>query len=119
MGFIANPLGPKREEDIFLAFQINPQGELVAGIIPAVNRVVHDNVIKASAGTIGRLDPRSIFMGSGNNPKRLKRLTAQGVDPEVLKRIHALVGLNLGASTPEEIALAVLAEIIQVWHQRE
>jgi xanthine dehydrogenase accessory factor len=51
--------------------------------------------------------------------KRLERLTAQGIDPDTLKRIHAPVGLNLGASTPEEIALAILAEIIQVWHQQE
>jgi xanthine dehydrogenase accessory factor len=49
--------------------------------------------------------------------KRLTRLTEQGVDSADLDRIHAPVGLDLGASTPEEIALAVLAEIIQVWHQ--
>jgi xanthine dehydrogenase accessory factor len=50
--------------------------------------------------------------------KRQERLRAQGVDQGSLARIHGPVGLNLGASSPEEIALAIMAEIIQVWHQR-
>jgi xanthine dehydrogenase accessory factor len=31
-----------------------------------------------------------------------------------LKRVHATIGLNLGGSTPEEIAVSILAEVIAV-----
>ena len=43
-------------------------------------------------------------------------LRAQGVSEESLRRLYSPVGLNLGAETPEEIAISVLAEILQVKH---
>lgn len=44
--------------------------------------------------------------------KRLRRLAAQGFPAGNLARIHGPVGLDLGGSTPEEIALAILAEVL-------
>lgn len=46
--------------------------------------------------------------------KRLARLAAAGVDNAALGRIHAPVGLAIGALTPAEIALAIVAEITKV-----
>lgn len=43
---------------------------------------------------------------------RRERLQARGVAPEALDRIRAPIGLPLGAASPAEIAVAVLAEII-------
>ena len=43
-----------------------------------------------------------------------RELTAQGVAPERLKCVYAPVGLDIGATTPEEIAVAVVAEMIAV-----
>jgi len=43
-----------------------------------------------------------------------ERLRREGVAPELLHRIHAPIGLDIGAQTPEEIALAILAEIVLV-----
>ena len=43
--------------------------------------------------------------------KRVERLRAAGLSEDQLARIHAPVGLNLGARTPAEIALATLAQI--------
>lgn len=43
-----------------------------------------------------------------------KRLRDDGVTEESLKRVHAPIGLSIGAETPEEIAISILAEIVQV-----
>jgi xanthine dehydrogenase accessory factor len=43
-------------------------------------------------------------------------LQAEGVSQERLARVHAPTGLKLGGRTPAEIALAILAEIVQVRH---
>lgn len=47
---------------------------------------------------------------------RVEKLLAQGVTEEVLDRIHAPIGLELGAQRPEEIAVAIIAEIVAVSH---
>ncbi|MEP6568483.1 MAG: XdhC family protein [Acidobacteriota bacterium] len=44
----------------------------------------------------------------------LQRLRENGAAEERLKRVHAPVGLDIGAVTPEEVALAIMAEIIAV-----
>ncbi|MBD3678917.1 MAG: XdhC family protein [Rhodobacteraceae bacterium] len=46
--------------------------------------------------------------------KRVKRLEEQGFTPEDIARIHAPVGLDIGARSPAEIAIAVMAEITNV-----
>ena len=46
-----------------------------------------------------------------------QRLQAAGFDDAAVGRIHGPVGLSIGAVTPEEIAIAILAEIVQVRHQ--
>jgi xanthine dehydrogenase accessory factor len=52
-------------------------------------------------------------MGSRRTTEeRAARLRAAGVDAPALTRLHAPIGLDLGARTPEEVAVAVAAEII-------
>ena len=41
-----------------------------------------------------------------------QELQKQGVSSEKLKRAHAPIGLNIGATTPEEIAVSIVAELI-------
>ena len=40
------------------------------------------------------------------------RLEAEGVDPAALDRVHAPIGIEVGAETPEEIALSIMAEVV-------
>ena len=46
--------------------------------------------------------------------KRLQRLKADGLTDEQLARLHAPVGLDIGASTPAEIALSIMSQIVAV-----
>ncbi|MDE3150057.1 MAG: XdhC family protein [Acidobacteriota bacterium] len=41
-----------------------------------------------------------------------RALTAEGLKPELFDRVHSPVGLDIGAITPEEIAVSITAEII-------
>jgi xanthine dehydrogenase accessory factor len=43
-----------------------------------------------------------------------EHLRREGVAAELLRRVHAPIGLDIGAQTPEEIAIAILAEIVLV-----
>ena len=68
--------------------------------------------LRSQVRYIGALGSRRTHAG------RLERLREFGFSDVELRRIHTPVGLDLGARTPEEIALAILAEIVAVRHQR-
>jgi xanthine/CO dehydrogenase XdhC/CoxF family maturation factor len=46
-------------------------------------------------------------------------LTKEGLAPELFEPVHAPVGLDIGAITPEEIAVAITAELIAVRRHAE
>lgn len=60
-------------------------------------------------------------MGSAKtSAKRAERLERSGgLSAEQLARIHMPIGLRLGSKTPAEIALAVMADILRVYHGKE
>ncbi len=68
--------------------------------------------LKALATT----SPRYIgAMGSRETRRQhMDELRAQGVPDEFLKTVYGPVGLDLGARTPEEMALAIISEVIAV-----
>lgn len=43
-----------------------------------------------------------------------KELEKDGVNPSLFDRVHAPIGIDIGANTPEEIAVAIVAELIAV-----
>ena len=63
--------------------------------------------LASTAGYIGLLGSRRRL------PDRLARLQADGAAADVLARVHAPVGLAIGARTPYEIAVSITAEIVQ------
>lgn len=61
---------------------------------------------RTEVGYIGAMGSRA------THADRLQRLRAAGVDAADLARLHAPIGLDIGAATPEETAVAIVAEII-------
>jgi len=54
------------------------------------------------------------MIGSRRRSKRtLERLVEQGYSPEAVSRVHTPLGLDIGAETPAEIAVSIIAEIIR------
>ena len=51
--------------------------------------------------------------------QRRERLLAAGVEEELLERIAAPIGLDLGAISPEETALSIMAEVVAVRNGRD
>ncbi len=58
------------------------------------------------------------YIGMIGSRKRIhtvwQDLKAEGIAPEQLQKIYAPIGLEIGALTPEEIAISICAELIQV-----
>jgi xanthine dehydrogenase accessory factor len=50
-----------------------------------------------------------------NHAKRSARLAAAGMAPEDVARIRAPIGLDIGARTPAEIALSIMAEVVSAF----
>jgi xanthine dehydrogenase accessory factor len=46
-------------------------------------------------------------------------LKQKGIHPDQLRRVYAPIGLNIGALTPEEIAVSIVAQMIQVRRQKK
>ncbi len=54
------------------------------------------------------------MIGSRRRSKRtLERLVEQGYSPQEVSRVHTPLGLDIGAETPAEIAVSIIAEIIR------
>jgi xanthine dehydrogenase accessory factor len=55
-------------------------------------------------------------MGSRRTTEaRNERLREQGITDEQLARVHAPIGLRIGSRSPEEVAVAIAAEIVSVF----
>ncbi len=55
------------------------------------------------------------MIGSPNKVKHIfKDLLKEGFTPSQLAKVHAPIGLDLGAETPDEIALSIAAEMVML-----
>jgi len=71
------------------------------------------SVIKSGAAYIGMIGSRE------KNATVFQRLTKKGISQEELDKVHAPIGIDINAQTPEEIAVSIMAEIIQVRRKKE
>ena len=84
-----------------------------------------ENALIFIAGRSHELDARALrwavrtpafYIGMIGSRRKVQfiysELKAEGFSDEQLSRVHAPVGLNIGAATPEEIAISVVAEMV-------
>ncbi len=105
--------------------------EVVADDIPAwlerTTLPAHACVVVVTRGHTNDLDalralaPRELrYLGLIGSRAKVARiydaLTAESVPASVLRQVHAPIGLDIGAVTPQEIAVSILAELIAVRH---
>ncbi len=86
-------LGPR---DVVLVFTHDPKFDQPALLA----------ALRSEAGYVGALGSRR------TQTERIERLRAAGLGDEDLGRLHAPCGLDLGARTPEETAVSILAEVV-------
>lgn len=64
------------------------------------------------------LNTRAAYIGMIGSPSKVKRifqeLLTEGLTRQQLAAVHAPIGLDLGAETPDEIALSIAAEILML-----
>lgn len=94
--------------------------ELGLDTMTAVAVLTHDPKIDDPA-LIEALASPAYYVGAlgstRTQEKRRRRLLEAGVPEEQLARLHGPIGLDIGAQDPEEIALAVMSEIVQARHR--
>lgn len=69
-------------------------------------------------GLLAAFDSRAAYIGAMGSQKtsmkRRERLLQLGITTQQLQRLHAPVGLDIGSKTPREIAVAIMAELVQL-----
>ena len=70
------------------------------------------------AGLPALLETQAGYIGIIGSRKRwsetVKSLNEAGITDEQLKRVHSPIGLEIGAETPEQIAVSILAEVLML-----
>src|SRR5579863_705667 len=70
-------------------------------------------VLSRQLGYVGAIGSRK------TGEERNARLKQQGLIDEQIAHIHGPIGLNIGAQSPEEVALAIMAEIVATRHGKD
>jgi xanthine dehydrogenase accessory factor len=123
---VSNPLkiNPKLSDTVDAIFAYDQLHEIQIDQYTAIVLMSHDyktdkrnlpKVLQTDAFYIGMLGPRV------RSEKILRELAEEGtpVSNENMERIYAPAGLDIGASSPEEIALSIIAEVKAAFSKRE
>ena len=125
MGWAVDAIDPGAERAAF------PSADRVLAELPAEDPATSPGArpadVYAVVSTMGQRDEEALLAATALEPAYLgvvasrrrfaeirEVLAARGVRPSALERIRNPAGLDLGAKLPEEIALSVLAEIVQL-----
>lgn len=77
------------------------------------DQVCLEEIVKKEHAYIGMIGSR------GRVLKVKESILEKGADPEVVDRVYTPIGLDIGAETPEEIAVAIMAQIIEVKNKQK
>ena len=94
-----------------------PRGEGIYMIIVTHSHRLDEDLLRALSA-----EPMTYLGMIGSRAKVARfvaRLTARGVPPEALERVYMPIGLDVGAVTPAEIAVSILAQLVQVRRRGE
>jgi xanthine dehydrogenase accessory factor len=81
-------------------------------VIVTRNHRYDDIVLEWAVGTKAKYI--GMIGSKAKNKAIFSHLMAKGIPKELLDRVHAPIGLEIHAHTPEEIAVSILAEIVKV-----
>ena len=87
----------------------------------AVVTLTHDPKLDDPALMVALRSPAFYITSLGSrrtHGKRVERLTAAGMEAENLARLHAPAGLDIGAMSPAEIAISIMAQMTAARHGR-
>ncbi|MDL2225726.1 XdhC/CoxI family protein [Eubacteriales bacterium OttesenSCG-928-M02] len=89
--------------------------QMPPGAFYLISTYSHDTDAEALAGA---LEKQPAYVGMMGSPGKIKavreKLMGYGFTPEQLDFVHTPVGLNIGGSTPPEIAISIIAEMQMV-----
>ena len=107
-------------DDVLALWPVEAFAEL-GGIDPATSIIAltHDPKLDDAALVIALRSPAAFVGAMGSRraqSERRERLLDAGLSTEDLDRLSAPVGLDLGASSPQETALSILAEVVAGRH---
>jgi xanthine dehydrogenase accessory factor len=96
-------------DDLMHELQLDPHSAVVAVTHdPKLDDLALLEALKSPAFYVGALGSR------GNTAQRRERLAMFDLTPTEIDRLHGPVGLDIGAKTPAEIAVAIVAEVVAV-----
>lgn len=98
------------------ALKVRPLDRFTALVAVTHDPKIDDQPIRAA------LDAGCFYVGALGSRKthasRTERLRRLGLTDDIIARVKAPIGLDIGAASPQEIAVAILAEIIEALRRR-
>ena len=88
----------------------------------AIAMLTHDPKLDDPALKIALASPAFYVGALGSKTtqaKRRQRLLKEGLTEEQLGRLHGPIGIEIGAGTPEEIAMSIMAEVVAARNKAE
>ncbi len=121
LGFAITVIDPAARKEDFPDFvEVIPEtvekGVRMAGITPQTYIVVATGHKYDEAALKAVIDSGAAYIGMVGSKRKVavmyKSLMDEGIPEDKIKMVHTPVGLDIGAETPEEIAVSIMAEII-------
>lgn len=119
LGFLVSVAAPAEDHSRFGEIDIAIAGYDLSRLMPAERYIVIATQGRgdeaALTGALAAPARHVSFVGSHRKAESLRAsLAGKGIDADRLAALHSPAGLDIGAVTPEEIALSILGEIVEV-----